>query len=98
MKYALVLMVVLAGAWLLLSRTRKASKGNNNHARRKDSQGTAAASSAGSAGAGAVQTVVACAHCAVHLPKAEALNDAQGHWFCDSAHRLAGPRQQPPGA
>ena len=31
-----------------------------------------------------------CAHCGVHLPRADALMDARGA-FCSEAHRLAGP-------
>lgn len=36
--------------------------------------------------------MVACAHCDLRLPRAEAVFDAQGHAFCDEAHRSAGPR------
>ena len=36
--------------------------------------------------------MLACAHCGVHLPQAEALTDAAGRPFCGEAHRLAGPR------
>ncbi len=38
----------------------------------------------------ATQPMVACAHCGVHLPRAEAIADARGS-FCSEAHRLAGP-------
>jgi len=38
------------------------------------------------------QSMVACAHCGVHLPKAETVADAEGRLFCGEAHRLAGPR------
>jgi len=41
---------------------------------------------------GAPDTMVACAHCGVHLPAGEALRDAAGRPFCSDAHRLAGPR------
>ena len=37
------------------------------------------------------QQVVACRHCGVHLPRAEAVADLSGV-FCSEAHRLAGPR------
>ncbi len=37
--------------------------------------------------AGPLDTMVACAHCGVHLPAAEAVTDAQGHPFCSTAHR-----------
>ncbi len=36
--------------------------------------------------------IVACVHCGVHLPRDEAVADAQGRLFCGEAHRLAGPR------
>ena len=36
--------------------------------------------------------MVACAHCGVHLPQADALTDAGGRPYCGEAHRAAGPR------
>lgn len=36
--------------------------------------------------------MLACAHCGVHLPQAEAVLDSAGRPFCGEAHRLAGPR------
>jgi uncharacterized protein len=36
--------------------------------------------------------MLACAHCGVHLPSADALRDAAGRAYCSDAHRLAGPR------
>jgi uncharacterized protein len=36
-------------------------------------------------------TMVRCAHCGVHLPRAEALGDAHGQLFCGEAHRQLGP-------
>jgi uncharacterized protein len=36
------------------------------------------------------QEIVACQHCGVHLPRAEAVADRSGV-FCSEAHRLAGP-------
>ncbi len=36
--------------------------------------------------------MLACAHCGVHLPEAEAVTDASGRPFCGEAHRLAGAR------
>jgi uncharacterized protein len=38
------------------------------------------------------QAMVRCLHCGVHLPHADAVQDARGA-FCSDAHRLAGPRQ-----
>ncbi len=37
-------------------------------------------------------TMVACTHCGVHLPQADALMDASGRPYCGEAHRAAGPR------
>lgn len=37
--------------------------------------------------AGPLDTMVACAHCGVHLPATEALTDAQGRTYCSPAHR-----------
>jgi uncharacterized protein len=78
MKYLLVLLVVLAGAWLLLGRRRGGPP--------------PAAPSSKKKAAGAPQAMLACAHCGVHLPEADALRDAAGRPFCTEAHRLAGPR------
>jgi uncharacterized protein len=36
------------------------------------------------------EQIVACSHCGVHLPRAEAVGDDRG-LFCSQAHRLAGP-------
>jgi len=35
--------------------------------------------------------MVACAHCGLHLPRAEALEHAHRHYCC-AEHRSAGPR------
>ena len=39
-----------------------------------------------------VAAMLACTHCGLHVPKAEALFDAAGRPYCGEAHRLAGPR------
>jgi len=44
------------------------------------------------AGAPRVAAMLACTHCGLHVPKAEALFDAAGRPYCGEAHRLAGPR------
>jgi uncharacterized protein len=36
------------------------------------------------------ESMVACAHCGLHLPRTEALLDG-GRPYCSEAHRLAGP-------
>ena len=38
-------------------------------------------------------TMLACSHCGLHLPQAEATFDADGRPYCGEAHRLAGPRR-----
>lgn len=40
-------------------------------------------------------TMVACAHCGVHLPRSEAV-EAQGLHFCGEPHRIEFERQQAP--
>ncbi|RYF06929.1 MAG: hypothetical protein EOO31_08295 [Comamonadaceae bacterium] len=37
-----------------------------------------------------VQNMVACAHCGIHLPAADAVLH-QGHHYCSPAHRQLGP-------
>lgn len=37
-------------------------------------------------------TMVACAHCGLHLPKPDATFDAEGRSYCGEPHRVAGPR------
>jgi uncharacterized protein len=40
----------------------------------------------------APQPMVACAHCGLNLPAADAAYDVGGRPYCGDAHRLAGPR------
>jgi uncharacterized protein len=78
MKYLLVLVVVLLGAWLLFGRRRGGQPPPPAPPTKKAAKGP--------------QAMLACAHCGVHLPEADALRDATGRPFCSEAHRLAGPR------
>jgi uncharacterized protein len=39
----------------------------------------------------AIEDMVACAHCGVHLPSGDALRDGHGTPYCSPAHRQAGP-------
>jgi uncharacterized protein len=41
-----------------------------------------------STAAGRPQEIVACAHCGLHLPRAEALEGPGGALYCSEAHRL----------
>jgi len=79
MKYLLLLVVLgVALMWWLAGRRR----GPGAVQRKPD---------AGSRKAGPAP-MIACAHCALHLPQPDALFDAAGRPFCSEAHRLAGPR------
>jgi uncharacterized protein len=79
MKYLLVLLVVVLGLWLLL-RQRGAGPPPAAPPPRK------------SARVKPPDTIVACAHCDLRLPDAEALKGTDGRRYCNEAHRLAGPR------
>jgi uncharacterized protein len=81
MKFVVLLIVVVGGLlWLAMGRRKTPP----DSAPKRDAAKAAAP--------GAAQTVLACAHCGVHLPAADALRDAAGHAYCSDAHRLAGPR------
>jgi uncharacterized protein len=79
LKLLLMVVVLAAAAWLVLGRRRKPPEAPPPPPR----QATPPA---------APQAMVACAHCAVHLPEPEARRDAAGHAYCSDAHRLLGPR------
>lgn len=78
MKYLLVLLVVVGGLWLLLRKRNPPAVRPATPPDKKTPPTLAA--------------MVACAHCDLRLPQAEALPDAQGRPYCSEAHRLAGPR------
>lgn len=77
MKYLLVILVVLVGAVAWAWRRRRSVE------RRPPPPKAASA---------ALQPMVACAHCGVHLPQGDAPFDAAGRPYCSDAHRRAGPR------
>lgn len=76
MKYLLVVAVVGFVLWVMFGRERVASTRASPAPKKK---------------AGPV-SMIACAHCGVHLPQTEAVVDAAGRLYCGDAHRLAGPR------
>ena len=78
MKYLLVLFVIVLAAWLLLG-----SRGDKASSRPRAPKATDAQDP---------QTMLACAHCGLHLPEVDATRDGAGRVFCSEAHRLAGPR------
>lgn len=38
------------------------------------------------------QAMVACAHCGLHLPLADAVTSTSGHVFCSAEHQRLGPQ------
>jgi uncharacterized protein len=87
MKYLIVLLVVVAGAWLLLGRRRGSQRDGLKGRASADPRVPPAEPPAIDA-----VTMVACAHCGVHVPAAELHFDAAGRPYCSDAHRVAGPR------
>ena len=87
MKWVLVIVVVAVGAWMLLTRTRKPA--------RPMSPPPVPTPPPSSSSQGPSQAMVACVHCAVHLPQDEAFW-AGTQPYCSEAHRKAhaqvGPR------
>lgn len=80
MKFLLLLAVI--GIALLLFKARQRGPAAKAPPRKR----TQAAASA------APTPMLACAHCGVHLPQTDAVNDAQGRPYCGAAHLAAGPR------
>lgn len=88
-KYLVLLAVVGAVIWWL----RRARPGDEPPRPRAGAAESKGKSDAASSAENAKPTLMlACAHCGVHLPQADALTDAAGRPFCGEAHRLAGPR------
>lgn len=92
MKFVVLLLVLVAVFWWMFGRRRKPPAKPPATPPSASGDASAPSTSAGQNGAGTQpQVMVACAHCGVHLPKGDALWDAQGRSFCSAAHRLAGP-------
>ena len=83
MKYLILLLVIVVVGWLIIGRRRGPPDGDKPAAKDVPPQAPAKPQQ---------QAMLACVHCGVHLPQAEALQDAAGRPFCSEAHRLAGPR------
>lgn len=77
MKFLLVLAVVGVVLWLLRARSR----GDGAAAARRDAPSAVRPP----------QAMVACAHCGLHLPAADAVLEGSRVYCCD-AHRQRGPR------
>ena len=82
MKYLILLLVIAVVGWLTVGRRRRPPDGGK----------PAPKPSAPKPAKSTPQAMLACVHCGVHLPQAEAVQDAAGRPFCSEAHRLAGPR------
>jgi uncharacterized protein len=85
MKFVLILVAVLALAWLLSGGRSRASRDRDRRAPPTAPTGTARAP----------EGMVACAHCGVHLPESEALRLGT-RAYCSADHRDAAARE--PGA
>lgn len=83
MKYLILLLVIVVVGWLTIGRRRRPPE---------ESKPASKAAPLQAAAKEVPQAMLACVHCGVHLPQAEALQDAAGRPFCSEAHRLAGPR------
>lgn len=93
MKWLLLAVVVVAVLWWL-GRGRR----SGGHAERPDGQAAERPSGAPPRASSAPEAMVACAHCGVWLPKADALDSAAPSkdpaaslFYCCEAHRRAGP-------
>ena len=87
MTRALILGIAL---FVLVWMIRRAFQGRRE-ADRKAEQARADARQDGSGAGGAPAVLVACAHCGVLLPQAEALQEA-GKVYCSAEHRRLGAR------
>jgi uncharacterized protein len=81
MKPVVVLIALLLLVWLLVGSARR---------RRRADRHTGAPARAPVPGPGGpIETMVACAHCGVHLPASQALQ-LEGRVYCSAAHRSVG--------
>ncbi len=87
LKYLILLGVILVVAWWTLGRRGRGP--------RKPGGASSGAAQRTKGNPAAAQAMLACAHCGVHLPRSEALFDAEQQPFCSDAHRLAGPSGGP---
>jgi uncharacterized protein len=75
MKYLVVLLVVVLVLWLARAARRTPVARKPPPAQRPP----------------AIEDMVRCAHCGVHLPRRDALVGSASGLYCSEAHRLAGP-------
>lgn len=77
MKFLLLLLVVAFALWLLKTKGRAVPPPTARKAPPKAPQPAA--------------PMLACAHCGLHLPRADTVQDAVGRAYCSEAHRQDGP-------
>jgi uncharacterized protein len=85
MKYLIVLIVVFVGVWVWRSNRMAINKTNIENVEREAERQQS------------LKTMVACAHCGVHLPQIEALAAPSADlrsqlWFCSTEHRQFGAK------
>lgn len=85
LKFLVVFLVVGVAIWFWVARSRIGRTG-------RDKQAPSANAGSDRAVASPAE-MVACAHCGLHLPAADAL-EAGGRHYCSAAHRLLGPAAQ----
>jgi uncharacterized protein len=84
MKFLIVLVVLVVGmAWWLMGRKRIDKPASPPPQPAPDPKAQA--------GGGRPLAMLACAHCGLHLPSADALRDSEGRAYCGEPHRAAGP-------
>lgn len=85
MKYLVLAVVVLVAVWWLRAKVSRSESHETNHADRDRASARKQADRA-------IEAMVACAHCGVHVAASEAVQGHQG-LYCGEAHRaLAEPR------
>lgn len=82
MKFFLLLALVFVAVWLFRG------------SRRRDLPGAPPSGKAEAKTSPTGESIVACVHCGLHLPRSEAVSDEAG-WYCGDAHRLAHDSARP---
>lgn len=83
MRNLLLFILILVGVWWLRRAFGPKLRGGGDAGRSRAGQDKAA-------GEGAMERMVECAHCGVHVPESEGVSDA-GRFYCSEAHRRLGP-------